>query len=146
MNLYAESSAVLAWLLGDDGGDEARERLSAASLVLTSDLTLIECDRVLHRAAALGELSEAEAGRRRNLADTAAEHWAVFAIDGEMVERARRAFPREPVRTLDAVHLSAALVTRSLVAEMQLLSLDERIRRNATELGFDVVPARRGVS
>lgn len=42
MNLYAESSAVLAWLLGDEGGSEARERLSAAEMVLTSDLTLIE--------------------------------------------------------------------------------------------------------
>ena len=49
MNLYAESSAILAWLMGEDGGDEIRYRLQAAELVLTSDLTLVECDRVLHR-------------------------------------------------------------------------------------------------
>lgn len=140
MNLYAESSAVLAWLLGDDGGGEARERLSAAETVLTSDLTLVESDRVLHRAAALGELSEAEALERRTLLTTAAEHWIVFPIDAEMAERARRPFPREPVRTLDAVHIAAALVIRSLVGGLRLLSLDERIRRNAVELGFEVVP------
>ena len=130
MNLYVESSAVLAWLLGEDRGADIRERLSAARLLLTSDLTLIECDRVLHRAVALGELGEA-----------AAEHWALFAVDGEIVERARRTFPREPIRTLDAVHLATALVARSLVTDLQLLSLDERIRGNAAELGFDIVPA-----
>jgi len=141
VNLYAESSAVLAWLLGEEGGDDARDRLSAARLVLTSDLTLIECDRVLHRAVTLGELDGSEATGRRTFASTAAEHWAVFAVDGEIVERARRAFPREPIRTLDAIHLSTALVARSLVTDLQILSLDERIRVNAAELGFDLVPA-----
>ena len=141
MNLYAESSAVLAWLLGEERGDDVRERLSAARLVLTSDLTLIECDRVLHRAVNLGELGEVDAARRRTFAATASEHWAVFAIDAEIVERSRRAFPLEPTRTLDAIHLSTALVARSVVTELQILSLDERICGNAAELGFDVVPA-----
>jgi hypothetical protein len=35
--------------------------LAAADGVVASDLTLIECDRVLLRAAALRELTEAEA-------------------------------------------------------------------------------------
>ena len=140
MNLHAESSAVLAWLLGDEGGSEARERLSAAEMAPTSELTLIESDRVLHRAAALGELSEAEALERRTLLSTAAEHWIVFPIDAEMTGRARRPFPREPVRTLDAVHIATALVVRDLGAGLRLLSLDERIRRNAVKLGFEVVP------
>ena len=108
--------------------------------MLTSELTLIECDRVLYRAATLGELSEAEALARRTLLSTAAEHWAVFAIDSEMAERARRPFPREPLRTLDAIHVATALTIRSLVTGLRLLSLDERIRRNAIELGFKLVP------
>ena len=128
-------------MLDNEGGDDARKRLSVAGLVLTSDLTLIECDRVLHRATALGELGEAEALARRALLSTAAEHWIVFAIDGEMAERARRPFPREPLRTLDAIHVATALAVRSLVSELHLLSLDDRIRRNAIELGFEVVPA-----
>ena len=141
MNLYAESSAVLAWLLDEDSGEEARERLSSARLVLTSNLTLVECDRVLHRAAYLGEMSETEAARARALAGTAAEHWVVFSIEREVLERAARAFPREPIRTLDAIHLATALSSRSLVTDLQVLSLDERIRVNAIELGFAVVPA-----
>lgn len=141
MNLYAESSAVLAWLLGEDRGNEAGQEIAAADLVVTSDLTLIECDRVLTRAAALGEQSEAEAARRRAFVGAAAERWVVLAIDSEVVTRSRRAFPREPVRSLDAIHLSTALLARNLVVELQLLSLDERIRGNAVALGFDVSPA-----
>ena len=109
--------------------------------MVTSDLTFIGCDRVLHRAAALGELDRAQAAAKHTLVSTLAEHWIVFSIDGETVERARRSFPREPIRTLDAIHLATALAARGLGAEMQLLSLDERIRRNAAALGFEVVPA-----
>ena len=89
----------------------------------------------------LGELGEADAARRRTFAATAAEHWAVFQIDAETVARARQAFPLEPIRTLYAIHLSTALVARSVVTDLQVLSLDECICGNAAELGFDVVPA-----
>ncbi len=49
MNLYAESSAVLAWLLGEDRGGEARREIAAADLVL---LSLDE--RIRGNAVALG--------------------------------------------------------------------------------------------
>jgi predicted nucleic acid-binding protein len=109
-------------------------------MVLTSDLTLVECDRVLHRAAGVGDLTEAEATRRRAHVSEAAEHWVVLAIDREVVERARRPFPQEPIRTLDAIHLATALLGRNLVTEMQMLTLDKRIRDNASALGFDILP------
>ena len=64
MMLYAESSAVLAWLLDEPAGTIVRTMLSEADVVIASDLTLIECDRVIHRATALGELTEAEAANR----------------------------------------------------------------------------------
>ena len=54
MTLYAESSAVLAWLLGEPSGRVVRERLATAAIIIASDLTLIESDRVLQRAVAPG--------------------------------------------------------------------------------------------
>ena len=56
MTIYAESSGVLAWLLGEDAAPRVREVLRKAELVIASDLTLLECDRVLVRAVALGEI------------------------------------------------------------------------------------------
>lgn len=46
MNIYAESSAILAWLLGEVTGSRVREALLRAELVFSSDLVLIECDRI----------------------------------------------------------------------------------------------------
>ena len=141
MNVYAESSAVLAWLLGEHPGGGAEQALGAADLVVASDLTLIECDRVLERAMALGAQSRAQAARRRATLGAASDRWVVLAIDSEVAARSRQAFPREPIRSLDAIHLSTALVARNLVTELQVLSLDERIRDNAVALGFDIAPA-----
>ena len=140
MSLYAESSAVLAWLLDEDAGTFVRRTLAETPTVLASDLTLIECERVLHRAAALGELTEAEAADRRAHLATAAAHWHVLRIGPEVVDRARQPFPGDPVRTLDAIPLASVLVARSAVAGLDLLSLDDRIRGVARRLGLRLLP------
>lgn len=141
MNIYAESSAVLAWLLGEVAGSRVREALRRAELVFASDLVLIECDRVLIRAVALGEIDEVAAADRRAYLNAAAVHWHMYRVTLDIVERARRAFPVEPVRTLDAIHLASALAVRSIVPGVELLSLDDRIRRAGEQLGFRLQPS-----
>ena len=140
MNVYAESSAVLAWLLGEETGHSVREVLRHAELVMASDLTVIECDRVLIRAVTIGEIDEAAAADRRAHLNAAAGHWHLWRVNSDVVERARRPFPTEPIRTLDAIHLASALAVRSAVPGVELLSLDDRIRRAGKELGFHVRP------
>lgn len=140
MNLYAESSAVIAWLLGEPSGKAVRSALARAETIISSDLTLVECDRVLIRAVALGKIPEAQAADRRAVLGAAASRWHILKIAGDVVERARRPFHQEPIRTLDALHLSSALVARSALPGLELLSLDERIRDNARALGFRARP------
>jgi PIN domain-containing protein len=138
--VYAESSAVLAWLLDEDSAGDVRELLATVDVVVASDLTLIECDRVLLRAVALDELTEADAADRRAHLATAASHWHVLRIGAEIIARARQPFPGDPIRTLDAIHLASVLVARSAIAGLELLSLDDRIRRAAGRLGVRVRP------
>ena len=146
MNLYAETSAVVAWLLDEERGKRARSWLAAAEDVHTSDLTLIECDRAVRRAAVAGRVSVADASRLQTIVDTASAHWTLHGIDVEIVHRSRRSFPHEPVRALDAVHLATALAVRNLTPDVQVLSFDDRIRGNAAALGFAVAPAAGGRS
>jgi len=141
VKLYAESSAPLAWLLEHEHGNLVRDALARAELVIASDLTLIECDRVLIRAVALDELQESDAIDRQARLNAVAERWTLLSLDEEIIERARRPFPVEPVRTLDAIHLSSALTARKAVPEIALLTLDARIRQAAGRLGFTLVPA-----
>jgi len=140
VTVYAESSAVLAWLLGEDEGPAVREVLRRAELVMASDLTLVECERVLIRAVALGEIDEAAAAERRGHLNAAAAHWHLWRVTAEIIDRARRPFPAEPIRTLGAIHLASALAALSVVPGVELLSLDDRIRQAAQQLGFKLRP------
>ena len=143
MNLYVETSAVVAWLFGEARGAEARRILQRSRLVFTSELTLVECDRAITSALTLGRVAPqvAEAARRRLASESVS--WDAYGLTTEVLLRARWAFPVEPIRTLDAFHLATALQFRDLRPDLSVLSFDRRVRENAVALGFGVVPAGR---
>jgi predicted nucleic acid-binding protein len=132
---------VLSWLLGEAAAEEVTAALGQAEQVVASDLTVLECGRSLLRAHVTGVLSELELARRRTTLEKSSYHWTLLKIDRDVLERARRRFPVEPIRTLDALHLASALIARSAVADLAVLSFDQRIRDNAAALGFDLLPA-----
>lgn len=141
MNVYAESSAVLAWLLGEPKGESAYDLLESADNVYCSDLLFVECERALIRVEAAGALTTAAARDRRAALNREARFWMVSRIGGEILDRARQPFPREPVRSLDAIHLATLIVGASIFLDIELLSFDERIRENAAALGFAIAAA-----
>jgi hypothetical protein len=109
---------------------------------MASDLTVVECDRVLIRAHVSGGFPEGELARLRAVLSRAAAHWNLLRVTDEIVQRARRPFPGEPIRTLDALHLASALVAQAAVTDVAVLSLDRRIRVAARQLGLAVAPSR----
>lgn len=141
MTLYVESSAIVAWLLDEPGGWPAFDHLQHADVVLTSELTMIESDRALHRHVALGRLTLALADRLRAELAGVSTAWNVQSIEADVVARARAPFPDDRIRALDAIHLASALTARERVGDLDILTLDDRIRENATALGFRVLPA-----
>lgn len=140
MILYAESSAVLTWLLSQEEAADIGSTLAEAELIFASDLTVLECERVLVRGSATGELSEGEVTNRQVILRTAAQHWMLLGFTPAVIERAQRPFPNEPVRTLDTLHLAFALEARRMVSEVRILSLDQRIRESARQLGLEISP------
>ena len=141
MSIYAESSSVTAWLLGEKRGKAVRDALSSVDRVIASDLTILECHRTLIRYSYSDQITEGDAADCAAMLEAASVHWHLLRIGGEVVERAGRPFPVEPVRSLDAIHLSVALQARAVLPGLIVLSLDERVRENARALGFDLLPA-----
>ena len=105
MILYAESSAILAWLLGEPSATVAIRELKAADGVVTSTLTALERARGLARARALGRITNAAELAALRLLDEAEASWDVHEMSKRVIARARGSFPAEPVRTLNALHL-----------------------------------------
>jgi len=138
---YAETSAVLRWLFNEPRGEEILEALRASPKVVCSRLTLIESHRAIRRAVGLEDLVETDAAEVRATLAQAAGRWAILEISSDVASRAEQAFPVEPVRTLDAVHLASALVFRHVIPDLVVVSTDSRIRANASQLGFEIFPA-----
>ena len=138
--LYAESSAVLRWLLGASDADRVEQALRTAPAVVTSELTSTEVGRSLQRLVVTDQL-DAERGERVWASySVASQHWHMYRIDDDILVRARQAFPREPLRTLDAIHLATAMRHALEVGAPRMLSLDRQVRANAQALGLGIVP------
>lgn len=140
MNLYAESSAVLAWLLDEPRAEEVESILNGAVRIVASVLTLVECERTLVRSSVTGTLRDFEAAQRRSQLKEVSSEWIAVELGKEILVRARQRFPAEPVRTLDALHLASALTAKVAMPDLALLSLDGRVRASGEALGFDVLP------
>lgn len=140
MVVYVETSAIAAWLLEQPAGWQAFEAVQRADAVVTSDLSLVECERTLRRAVAAGDISAARADLLRRELTMATSAWSFLSIGADVVARAREAFPDDMIRALDAIHLATALTARVTVSDLALITLDRRVHRNAVALGFRVLP------
>lgn len=140
MILYAESSAVLAWLLRQAAGPQVESILANAEEVVASDLTLIECSRAFHREVALGRMPEENARKAEAQFHASRSAWRVLRLLAPIVERTRQRFPQEPIRSLDALHVASALYARTASPDIVLLSLDDRVRRVGGSVGFKLLP------
>lgn len=141
--VYAETSAVLAWLLGDESRLPARRGLDSADEIVTSVLTLLEAARGIRRAASERRVSALDASRLRGLLTRTTTAWQLLEITPDIRVRAADPFPIEPVRTLDALHLSTALHFARVFPGLPVLTFDERILANLEPLGLASALPRR---
>jgi len=139
--IYAESSAVLRWLLGASDADRIERILAAAPVVVTSELTAAEVGRSLQRLVATGRLDAEAAERAWASYAAASQHWRLYGVGEPVLQRVRQPFPREPVRTLDAIHVATAVLYALEVGPPLVLSVDEQVRANAGALGLAIAPA-----
>ncbi len=135
-SLYIETSAILAWLFSEPNSLLAREQMDQSDLVVTSTLSLLETERVIVRAISQKLMDSDEGRRLRELFLDTSTSWARMELTREIREGASQAFPVEPVRSLDAIHLSTALEFLKIYPEMKMLSFDKRINDNIPLLGL----------
>ena len=131
---YLETSALLTWLFDEPDASIIIDTINGADLIVTSDLLKIETMRAIKRALhekliTLKQLKSLFRTFRNYL-----KSCFVMSMDESVINGATGDFPVEPVRSLDAIHLSTALEYKKLYPELRMLTTDSRLKQNATSL------------
>jgi predicted nucleic acid-binding protein len=140
---YVETSALLRALLE---GDEPMRRLLAGTALATSALTFLEATRAIARARRDRRLDARGAREAQRQLSLFQRSCAVVAIDDQVLELASGEFPVEPVRSLDAIHLASLRLLERASGSLEVVSCDERVRRNTVAFGLALLPADEGVA
>jgi len=132
---YIESSALVAALLEHD---PAARKAPAGTQHVTSALDVAEAGRAIIRARAAGRLTPAEEQAAVRALRTFERRCFILDVDRDVLDRVRRPFPVEPIRTLDAVHLATAERLGEAPQVVTIVTRDDRVRDNARALGYVV--------
>lgn len=135
--VYVESSAVVAAILENDA--DVQRILRGQTRIVTSSLTFAECWRAFVRARVSGRLTEEGEAQARQVLRTLLHECVTVPMTDDVLERAGRPFPIEPVRTLDAVHLASIEWLALPTEDVLVVTRDRRVRENAFALGYTVV-------
>ena len=131
-----ESSALVAALLERDTA--IVKKVSPGTQQVTSALTLAEAGRAIIRARATGRLTAEEEQAAVRALRTFERRCFILDVDRAVLDRVRRPFPVEPIRTLDAVHLATVDLLGEPPPQVTIVTRDGRVRENAEALGYSV--------
>lgn len=134
MVAYLDSSVLLQHVLE---GDEGIRQVMECGSVVSSELLEIECRRVIHRYRLGGVLNDSGLIEAMGRIDRVLSGVSILLLSDRVKKRATEAFPIV-IKTLDALHLSSALVYQTAKPGEPLLifSYDDGFNRCAQALGF----------
>jgi predicted nucleic acid-binding protein len=125
--LYLDTSAALRATLESGTTPELEARIGAASVLITSRLSLVETARALHRARHQHRIAE---GRIAEIERDLDDLWArtdLWELTPAICEAACHVAPHHALRTLDALHLATWLAARRRLPDLALLTADDRL-------------------
>lgn len=135
MRAYLDSSVLLRSVLGDGRRLSEWSRIASAS---TSEITRVECLRVLDRLRITKGMGDRELARRRATMLQLLDGLEMIRLNRAVLARAADAFPTQ-IRTLDAVHLASALILSTRERAIRFATHDEELGLAAEAVGFRVI-------
>ena len=135
MNAYVDSSVVLRFILGQPG---QLARWPEITSLVSSELLRIECLRTIDNARIRYNLDDGLIAERRGALLEILDRITFLGLDPEVLARASEPFPTQ-VGSLDAIHLSSALLAPAELGEMVLATHDDELATAAISVGFEVL-------
>ena len=135
MIAYIDSSALLRIVLREPG---ALEDLRSYDALVSSELIAVESARTIDRLRFKGALTMEEAAERVGVVNEWLQAIDLVLVRPTVLSRASEPMPM-PIGTLDAIHLSTALIWRDRIGPLQeMVTHDVALGAAARAFGFDV--------
>jgi predicted nucleic acid-binding protein len=131
LTLYLDSSALVKRYVKEFGSDSVVEAMARASAYKMCRIGFVETVRAVAREGGLDQVEKMESDWTRV---------DVIEVDRALAEDAARLAVRHRLRTLDALHLAAALVVPG--DDPTFVTWDADLHRAAREQGLRTLPAR----
>ena len=135
MIAYIDTSALLRIILREPG---ALDDLRTYDGLVSSELTAVESARTIDRLRMQGALTMSEAAERTAAVNEWLEAIDLVLLRPPVLSRAGEPMPM-PIGTLDAIHLSTALIWRDRMGSLpQIATHDAALGAAARAFGFGV--------
>ena len=134
MNAYVDSSVVIRVIFGEPNPLDSWPRIETA---VSSELIRVECLRTIDRGSFDSRLVDDEVAGRRASAFLVLQGISIVPLGPEVLDRAAGPFPTS-LGTLDAIHLSSALLARNHYEDLVFATHDRALGLAARSMGFQV--------
>jgi predicted nucleic acid-binding protein len=133
---YLDSSVLLRLVFGEPG---KLQEFSQVEYAVSSEILKVECLRTIDRLRIRALLTDEEVATRNEAVFAVLNRTELVLLSPPVLERASQPFPTG-VRTLDALHLTSALLWRQAEGkELAFLTHDRELGLAARALGFQVL-------
>ena len=135
MRVYIDSSVILRIILAEPKPLREWSRITDAN---SSELARVECLRVLDRIRISGDMDDRELARRRASTIELFTGFELIRVNRPVLERAADPFPTS-IRTLDAIHVSTALLLQEREPSLKFATHDDDLALAARAVGLKVI-------
>lgn len=132
MTVYIDSSVLLRVVLKERGRLRAWRRITRA---VSSELIKLECLRTVDRARLRFNLTDAEVAAQRAAIIATLRGFELASLSRATLERAADPYPTS-LGTLDAIHLTTALLLRRRIPDLAFATHDEALGLAARAVGL----------
>lgn len=135
MICYLDTSVLLQYLLK---GDRGCGKVLDFERVVSSELLIVECSRVIDRCNLVGELTDEQLPNIWVSLNRVVKGLSLLRLNQSVKRRASEPFPTV-ISTLDAIHLSTALLWQEIEGPVTIFSYDRQLNKCAEALNMHVL-------
>lgn len=138
---FWDSSAVIPLCLKESTSDTMHRMIDGDDDIVVWWATQVECVSALARRRREGVLPSDSEHQAKEILWALSSHWSEVQPSDQVRQRAERLLMVHPLRTGDALQLSAALLwAEEMPRGLEMVCLDQNLKEAAQKEGFTVLP------